>query len=149
MTTITAAHTVDIEKPTEEVFDFVADQANEPKWHTDVLEVSPPTPLSPGGTVTWLVKFMGKNTYVNDVTAYEPPQRIVLTTREGPLKPVLTHKFESHNGGTRYTRSVRIPIEGMFRLVGPIMKATGAAHKRNAGFAENLKELLEHSTSRT
>ena len=145
MTTISAAHTVDIEKPTEEVFDFVADQANEPKWHKDVLEVSPATPLSPGGTVTWLVKFMGKNTYVNDVTAYEPPKRIVLTAREGPLKPVLTHKFESHNGGTRYTRQVQIPLEGAFRLVGPIMRLTGAATRRNARWAKNLRTLLEGS----
>jgi uncharacterized protein YndB with AHSA1/START domain len=143
MTTITATHTVDIERPTSEVFDFVADQANEPKWHTDVLEVNPATPLSPGGSVTWLVKFMGKNTYVCDVTAYEPPQRIVLTTREGPLKPVLTHSFESHNGGTRYTRQVQIPLEGSFRLVGPIMRFTGAANRRNSRFAQNLRTLIE------
>jgi len=31
----------------------------------------------------------------------------------------------------------------MFRLMGPVMKATGAADKRNARFAKNLKELLE------
>ena len=148
MTTITAAYTVDIEKPMEEVFDFVADQANEPKWHTDVLEVNPATPLSPGGSVTWLVKFMGKNTYVSDVTAYEPPQRIVLTAREGPLKPVLTHRFESHNGGTRYTRQVQIPLEGAFRIVGPIMRVTGAASRRNSRFAQNLRTLLEE-TDRT
>ena len=148
MTTITAAHTVDIEKPVEEVFDFVADQANEPKWHTDVLQVSPATPLSPGGTVTWLVKFMGKNTYVSDVTTYEPPQRIVLTTREGPLKPILPHSFESHNGGPRYTRQVRIPLGGAFRVVGPIMRITGAASRRNSRFAQNLRTLLE-GTERT
>jgi uncharacterized protein YndB with AHSA1/START domain len=127
----------------EEVFDFVADREIEPKWLTDVLEVSPAIPLSPGGSVTWLVNFMGKNTYVSDVTAYEPPHRIVLTAREGPLKPVLTHRFESHNGGTRYTRQVQIPLEGAFRLVGPIMRMSGAASRRNSRFARNLRTLLE------
>ena len=92
----------------------------------------------------------GQGSYIEfEVTEFDAPHVIQLETREGPLKPTLTHSFESKNGATHYTRSVRIPMEGMFRLVGPIMKATGAAHKRNARFAENLKELLERSTSRT
>jgi uncharacterized protein YndB with AHSA1/START domain len=140
---IGAEHTVNIDRPVEEVFDFVADQANEPKWHTDVLEVNPQVRLQLGSAVTWLVKFMGENQYVSEVTAFEPQHRIQLTAREGPLKPTLTHTFKQVNGGTRYTRNVQIPLEGMFRVVGPVMKASGAAQKRNARFAQNLKNLLE------
>ena len=146
---ISAQHTVDIDRPVSEVFAYVAEQRNEAKWHTDVLDAEPRSPIELGSTVTWTVKFMGENQYVSEVTIFDAPHTIQLEAREGPLKPTLTHTFESKNGTTRYTRSVRIPLEGMFRLVGPIMKATGAVHKRNAGFAENLKELLEHSTSRT
>ncbi|MEX0698848.1 MAG: SRPBCC family protein [Acidimicrobiia bacterium] len=139
---IRAEHVVDIERPVEEVFDYVSDQTNEPRWHTDVLEVDPKQPVHLGSKVTWLVKFMGTNRYVSEVTGFEPHRRIELTATEGPLKPTLTHRFEPANGGTRYTRRVEIPLEGFFRLVGPIMKASGAAHKRNARFAENLKDLL-------
>lgn len=140
---ITAEHTVNIDRSVEDVFDFVTDQANEPKWHTDVLEVSPEAPLELGSTVTWLVKFMGQNEYISEVTAFEHRRRIELTAREGPLKPILTHAFVPVNGGTRYTRHVEIPLRGKFRLLGPVMKATRAADKRNARFAENLKRLLE------
>jgi hypothetical protein len=77
------------------------------------------------------------------VTAFEPRRRIELTTRQGPLKPTLTHTFEPADGATRYQRHVQIPLDGMFRLVGPIMKITGAARRRNARWAENLKTLLE------
>jgi uncharacterized protein YndB with AHSA1/START domain len=140
---ISAEHTVDIHRPIADVFEFVSDQTNEPSWHTDVLKVSPEEPLRLGSTVTWLVKFMGENEYVSEVTSFEPQRRIELTAREGPLKPILTHTFEQTNGGTRYTRHVQIPLEGMFRLVGPVMKATGAARKRNTRFAENLRTLLE------
>ena len=140
---ISAEHTVNINRRVEDVFDFVADQANEPRWHTDVLEVSPEARLELGAAVTWQVKFMGQKEYVSEVTAFEPQRRIQLTARQGPLKPTLTHTFEQANGGTRYTRHVQIPLEGMFRIVGPIMKATGAAQKRNARFAENLRSLLE------
>ncbi len=142
---ITASHTVDIDRPAHQVFDFVADQRNEAKWHTDVLDVEPKGPILLGSTVTWLVKFMGENHYVNEVTEFDAPRLIQLAAREGPLKPTLTHRFVSRNGATRYTRSVSIPVEGMFRLVAPIMKATGAARRRNAHFAENLKTLLEQS----
>lgn len=141
---ISAKHTVDIDKPTTDVFAYVSDQSNEPKWHTDVLEVRPQGPIELGSTITWLVKFMGKNQYVSKVTAFETPRRIELTTQEGPLKPILTHTFEPVNGATRYTRWVQIPLSGMFRLVGPLMRASGAARRRNARFAENLKQLLEH-----
>jgi len=62
---------------------------------------------------------------------------------EGVARGALTHTFEPASGQTRYTRHVQIPLQGVFRLVGPVMKATGAADKRNARFAKNLKELLE------
>ena len=140
---ITATHTVDIARPAQVVFDFVRDQRNEPKWHTDVLDADPEAPLELGGTITWTVKFMGKNQYVSEVTELDAPRSIRIETRQGPVKPTLTHRFESNNGATRYTRTVSIPEKGMFRIVGPIMKAVGAADRRNATFAENLKALLE------
>jgi uncharacterized protein YndB with AHSA1/START domain len=140
---ISMEHVVVINRPVEDVFAFVADQANEPRWHKDVLEAHPQRPVELGASVTWLVRFMGKNTYVVEVTAFEPLRRIELTTTQGPLKPTLTHTFEPTNGATRYQRRVQIPLHGMFRLVGPIMTATGAAHRRNARWAENLKHLLE------
>jgi uncharacterized protein YndB with AHSA1/START domain len=142
---ISMLHAVVINRPVEDVFAFVADQGNEPRWHTDVLEVHPRQPLELGASVTWLVRFMGDNTYVVEVTAFEPLRRIELTTRQGPLRPILTHTFEQADGATRYQRHVQIPLHGMFRLVGPIMKVSGAARRRNARFAENLKNLLERS----
>ncbi|MBW3587950.1 MAG: SRPBCC family protein [Actinobacteria bacterium] len=140
---VRAKSTVEIERPLEEVFAFVADQSNEPKWHTDILRVDPQGPIELGSRVRWVVRFMGENQYLNDVTAFEPGRRIEMAALEGPLKPTVTHSFEEVDGRTRYTRHVRIPLQGMFRLVGPVMRATGAAHRRNARFARNLKDLLE------
>lgn len=145
---IRMTHTVDISRPISDVFGFVADQRNEAKWHTDVTEADPMGPITLGSTVTWTVKFMGENQYVSEVTQFDAPNLIQLKTIEGVSKPTLTHTFESNNGTTRYTRSVRIPAEGPFRYLGPILQATGFAHRRNARFAENLKTLLEQSTDR-
>ena len=146
---ITATHTVEIDRPVTEVFDYVTDQRNEPKWHTDVLEAEPKAPIKLGSTLTWTVRFMGVKQYISEVTAFDPPNLIRIETREGPLKPTLTHSFEQQNGSAIYTRSLSIPTEGIFRLVGPIMKVTGAAKRRNAGFAQNLKTILETSVEPT
>lgn len=140
---VTMESIVEIAKPVDEVFAFVTDQRNEARWHTDVVDAEPKRTIGPGDTVTWQVRFMGTNEYVSEVTEFEPCRRIRLTTVEGPLKPVLTHTFEDENGVTRYTRRVEIPLSGAFRVVGPIMSATGAARRRNARFTRNLKTLLE------
>ena len=143
---ITATHSVEIDRPAADVFAYVSDQRNEPKWHLDVLDVEPKTPIELGSMVSWKVKFMGESQYVSEVTEFDAPNLIRIEAREGPIKPTLTHRFQQDNGSTRYTRTVSIPEEGLFRVVGPIMKVTGAAHRRNAGFAENLKGLLEDPT---
>jgi len=39
---IDETHTVTINRPVNEVFDFVADPSNEPDWHFDVTEVLRP-----------------------------------------------------------------------------------------------------------
>jgi uncharacterized protein YndB with AHSA1/START domain len=143
MTMVTMDHSVLINRPVEDVFGFVADQANEPKWHTDVLEVHPAKALEKGATVTWVVRFMGKSSYLNEVRAFEPPHRIQIAAVDGPLRPILTHTFEDVNGATLYRRHVEIPPRGLFRLVAPIMELTGAAARRNRRFTENLRRLLE------
>lgn len=138
------AHSVDIARPVAEVFAFLADQSNEPRWHTDVVEVHPKGPIDLGGTSTWTIRFMGiTSDYVIEVTQLESHRRIQFTTIEGRLKPTYTNIVEGVDGETRYTRKVDIPLTGMFRVVGPLMKVTGAAQKRNSRFAENLKKVLE------
>lgn len=138
------AHSVDIARPVAQVFAFLTDQSNEPKWHTDVIEVNPKGPVELGGKATWTIRFMGiTSDYVVQVTQLESHRLIELTTVEGRLKPIYTNLIEAVDGATRYTRQVDIPLTGMFRVVGPLMKVTGAAHKRNARFAEKLKQVLE------
>lgn len=135
-------HNVRINRPITEVFTYVADQSNETKWHTDVLEVDPMKPLEMGSEVTWLVDFMGKNEYISKVIEFERNQRIKLISNSGPLDVTLTHAFDESGDSTSYTRQVQIRPKGLFRIVGPIMKLSGAASRRNARFAENLKVLL-------
>lgn len=138
-----------IERPVQDVWAFVSDPRNEPKWHTDILEIkSEADPSSePGGSwvlgSTWLVtvQFMGRRQYVVQITGLEPNRRLEITTKTGPMKPIATYLFEPANGGTRFTRHVDLPVQGAFRIMKPLMGRN--AQKRNASFVQNLKTLLE------
>jgi hypothetical protein len=132
-----------IERPVDEVFDFVSDQTNEPKWHTDILDIRPASGSSPGLGSTWIVtvKFMGRNEHEVEVTRLERNRLVEITTRTGPMKATATYLFEPVDGHTRFIRRVVLPVEGSFRLMKPLMQIM--ARKRNAGFVQNLKELLE------
>ena len=139
---IDETHTVTINRPVKEVFDFVADPSNEPAWHFDVKEVFRPKegPYKLGETFQWVVKFGGSKTYSLEVTALEPNRFIEITTREGSVLPVLTHTFQQDGDGTRYTRRVRFETRGLLRVMAPVMKLM---NNPNTKWAENLKELLE------
>ncbi|MPZ60847.1 MAG: hypothetical protein GEU93_06040 [Propionibacteriales bacterium] len=138
-----------IARPVEEVFAFASDQANEPTWHTDILEIRP----APGSDVgrglgsRWIVmvSFMGRNEYEVEVTGFQPNRLVEITTKSGPLRPTTTYRLEPAGGGTRFRRHVDIPLYGMFRLMRPLIAPS--AGRRNARFVENLKALLEDRTA--
>lgn len=140
---IDETHTVTINRPVDEVFDFVADPSNEPDWHFDVTEVLRPKdgPYELGEKFQWVVKFGGSKIYSVEVTALEPNRLIEITTREGAVLPVLTHTFQQDGNGTRYTRRVRFETKGLLRVMAPVMKRL---NNPNTRWAENLKEVLEN-----
>jgi uncharacterized protein YndB with AHSA1/START domain len=132
-----------IARPIEDVFAFVSDATNEPKWHTDVLEVSRTSngPAGAGSTFRWVVDFMGHKEMHVRVVGFEPNRREFIQATSGAMLPMITFLFEAHGGGTRFSRSVEVQPAGLFRLMQPMLR--GMMAKRNAGFLENLKHVLE------
>ena len=139
---IDQSHTVTIDRPVGEVFDFVAEPSNEPKWHFDVREVVRPKqgPIALGTTYEWIVRFLGMKKYVGEVTAFEPNRFIEMTTLEGPVLPQLTHAFQAEGDHTTYTRRIRFETKGLFKVLEPLIKRMPSP---NARWAENLKLVLE------
>lgn len=141
---IDETHTVTINRPVDDVFDFVAEPFNETDWHFDVKEVlrAKDGPYELGETFQWAITFGGLKTYSLEVTALEPNRLIELTTHEGPVLPVLTHTFQPEGDGTRYTRRIRFETKGLLRVMAPLMVRLNNPNRR---WAENLKKLLEGS----
>lgn len=134
-----------INRPVSEVFAFVANFENHPKWETDFLEVKQLTsaPSGVGTTYQCLLKLPGQTAASKfEITEYTPNQKIAYAGEPaGPAKPKGGFLFESVSGGTKVTSLPRPEFRGLFRLLEPMM--AGYIQKNNVAHLSTLKRLLE------
>jgi len=135
---------VQINRPVEEVYEFVANPENLPEWTGTVIETRKDTlgPLLEGNTFTSVAKFLGRRIESPfEVTAHEFPRRHSHKSTGGPLPTEWTLTFEEVAGGTRYTQVAEGEPGGFFGLVGPLLERVGRRQLRTD--LANLKDLLE------
>jgi uncharacterized protein YndB with AHSA1/START domain len=134
-----------VERPVDEVFAFVAEMENEPRWHTDIVEAERLTEGEVGKGTSYRVRFrsqpMSPPEGTVQIVEFESDHRIVSRSDMGDMKPELTHVFEDADGGTKVTRRIEIETSGLMRLLSPVMKVM--VRRRNVQFLDNLKRLLE------
>jgi uncharacterized protein YndB with AHSA1/START domain len=141
---VTFDSSVMIKRSSDEVFAFVTEPANEPKWHEDVIDVKRTShgPIGAGSTFEWIMKFMGTHQVQLEVKEFVPGGReVIAAVSSGPLMPTLTYTFERVEGGTRFTRHGDIRVRGIMRLIEPLMKVIAPKHMQ--GLLEKLKLTLE------
>lgn len=139
--------TITINRPVQDVWDFVSDCTNEPQWHVDctAARATSPLPLRTGSTQAWAMTYAkGKEANLR-VTALESGRLEQLETVSAPMniKPILTYTFEAAGSRTRFTRGMEVRPTGMTRLMQPFLRRMMA--KNNAGYVRNLKKVLEPS----
>jgi uncharacterized protein YndB with AHSA1/START domain len=147
---VEASASITIERPVGEVFEYVTNTANDPAWHTDILEARKKSVGSIGIGTIWATRFkpsMGISQADMEVIEFEPDRREVMRGEVGPMHPTLTYLFEPANGGTRFTRRVQIRISGMMKLMAPVVSFM--TRKSNRGFLANLKRVLEEEATET
>ena len=134
-----------INRPVADVFAFVANFENHPKWEKDFQEVKllSSTPEGVGTTYQCLLKFPGQTaTSKFEITEYVLNQKIAYKGEvAGPAKPKGSFLLESANGGTKITSLPRPEFRGLFRFLEPLM--AGYIRKNNVAHLNNLKRLLE------
>ena len=141
---ISTEGTESIARPAGEVFSFIADVRNDPRWHTDVLEARliDGTTVDRGSTFEIKTKpVMGVSGGTVTVSKYDPPSRIVFDVRMGKLEPTTTFSVVPDHRGCRVTRRIDMEPQGLMRVMAPFMG--GMMRKRNAGFLANLRRVLE------
>jgi hypothetical protein len=133
-----------ISRPVEEVFDFVADERNEPRYNQRMLlaEQISEGPVGLGTRFRTELKTMGRTMpMIVEFTGYERPWRLASLTRSSMMETAGALRFEPVPGGTRMSWSWDVWPRGVLKLMAPIVGVIG--RRQEQGIWGNLKRLLE------
>jgi hypothetical protein len=133
-----------ISRPQSEVFAFVEDARNRPRWDesVDSEALTSPEPIGVGSTVLTKFRSMGRNyQYTWEIVGHEPPTHMTVESTSGPFPTTLRFNFSSRAGGTLVEASVTGRPTGLFRILEPLVART-TQKNLDQGYAR-LKRLLE------
>jgi uncharacterized protein YndB with AHSA1/START domain len=119
---LTATYETRLARPVEEVWAFLTDVENTPRWRTrmDVVRW-----LEPGRTFEVVSSFgpWRKLAMKGEVTASEPPHRFAYRITEGPLKAHNEYVLEPDGDGTRFVMSGGAGMDSwVVRLAAPVLR---------------------------
>ncbi|MFI5079615.1 MAG: SRPBCC family protein [Streptosporangiales bacterium] len=135
----TFENTVTIQRPAEEVFAFLADFENIPKWNYAIEETHKTSagPVGVGTRYRQTRSIPGRSVEDFEVTVFEPARRLAIQGQIGPFQAQISYELEAAAGATRLVNNVELdPSRAALRLVAPL-----AAPKIKAAVAQNLGKL--------
>jgi uncharacterized membrane protein len=139
-------NSVEIDRPIEEVFDFVTNIENLPQWAGPVQEAQQTSegPLGVGTTQSQVAQFLGRKVETSqEVTEYEPNTRFSTKSTSGPLPMEIHYVLEPSGEGTRVSLEGNVDAGGFFKVAEPIVARM--LQRQTTSDAANLKELMEAS----
>lgn len=140
----------------QDVFDFVADERNEPLFNRDMVGVEKLTPEPIGLGTRWSTTLASRGrggrrgrpiTMTVEVVDYDRPTR--LGTRSTLSTAVITGAltFAPHPSGTRLSWSWDVSPKGALRLLTPVIGVAGRREERRV-WSELKRRLEQSSTAR-
>lgn len=133
-----------IKRPLEEVFDFVADERNEPRYNPRMLRAEKVSsgPIGVGTCFRAETTTMrGSAEMLIEFTAYERPRLLASSTRVSSMNIHGTLIFDRVPEGTRMHWQWDVEPRGAFRLMRPMIARMGRRQEQTIW--ANLKRFLE------
>jgi carbon monoxide dehydrogenase subunit G len=137
------SNTITIERFTHDVFEFVSDLENIPKWNYAIAETQKVSegPVGVGTRYRQVRSLPSRSEETLQVTQFEPDRRFAVHGGLGPFEGTLFYEFEDVGGSTRLTNEADLEAHGVLKLAGPI--TSGRVRSAVAANLEMLKQLLE------
>jgi uncharacterized membrane protein len=136
---------VEVNRPLEEVFNYVSDVGNYPEWMAHALEVRTGTagPPRQGDRFAVAIKSIGRRFETPyERIAFEANRRCTDRAVGGPIPSQRWHSaFQEVPRGTRLTRAVDVQSGGLLKLLEPLQKR--AAERQLRKDLQALKDVLE------
>ena len=138
-----ARRQVTIRRPIADVFAFISDGLNGPKWRSGITDIALISGSGVGASYRQGVKGPGGRRVDADyrITAYEPNHRLAFEATAGPVRPIGEYVLDETPDGTRLTFSLEAELSGIKKLLmgGAVQKTMDS----EVAATERLKGLLE------
>ena len=139
-----ASNSITINRPSAEVYRFLADGLNNPKWRSAVVEISLASGGSGAAGAIYKQVMKGPMGRTVDgsyrITEATPNSRIKFEVIAGPARPVGLFEIEPADGGTRVRFSLSFEPRGMMRLMNGMIQSAMNGEMQNLPV---LKKVLE------
>jgi uncharacterized protein YndB with AHSA1/START domain len=135
---------VRIERPVEEVFNYVSDPLNFSQWNSAVQAVRATSPRAGEVGSAYLMERDlpgGRARNELEIVARERPREFAIRTTSGPTPFVYRYRFSSENGATAVVLDGTVELEGAARFLAPV--ASRAVRKGVEDNFATLKKILE------
>ena len=133
-----------IERPRDEVFDYMSKLENVPNWLDGCKKVwvLSGDPEAVGGKVAHLDEFMGREFEAHFVVReWEPKERMVFEAVSGPFRGTSEEILEDEGDATLVTIRVKGDPAGFLKMLS--FGASRMAQQQIERSLENLKDILE------
>ena len=138
----TILQSITIARPADQVFAFLADPANIPRWRPDVLETRASGPLHAGSVFDEVISFGGRKTQTFRVQVFEANRTLEVAAIAGlGIRPTQRYSVSASDGNTSVFIRVTVRTQGLFRLLEPMLPRMIAGKWRT--YSERMRELLE------
>ena len=118
---ITASWQITIDRKPEDVFDFVADLHNEPKFNPDASNIVKSSEGEVGLGTVYTEEFKRIGAYRTTIDVYQPSTALGFDARNPKCDARVRFTFEPHGDSTEVGCVVGLTFKGAQRLVGVLM----------------------------
>ena len=133
-----------INRPLQEVFDFMTNPANFAQWQsgTKSAKWASVGPVGVGSIFNSVGEMMGREMKMDlEITQWSPPTVWGIKGQSGPMKFEAISKFESKDGGTQVTQTFEGEVGGLFSITEGL--AIKQLQKQVETDGNALKKVLE------
>ena len=139
-----AENQIVINKPVSEVFSFLADGLNNPKWRDGVMEIKLKSGAagSEGAEYRQVLKGPFGRNIDGDyrLLTVNQDKELKFAVTSGPARPIGEYLFEQQAGSTKLTFVLDYQTKGLAKLMEPMIQRT---MNSEVAALSNLKQILE------
>jgi uncharacterized protein YndB with AHSA1/START domain len=134
---------VTIERPVEDVFDYISDPRNFPSWNSAVQAVNLTSGQGEPGSTYLMERELPGGRAENglEVVNRERPTAFTIRTTSGPTPFVYRYRFDSDGAAARVELSADVELSGIAGALGPLGSRV-VKRGVDSNFAD-LKRILE------